>query len=271
MLLVISAPATALETKAYQMNEDFGEPNYDTALQYYYYIPCPTYSWFWSFSGWTPGEIVGEMFQIGDLSTGVYYPADPAMCYEIDRLRVLDFAGYGPAYPGRFTIEFDVYCCDENGCPVGPSLWNSGPRETAFGWSDFEIDSHIDISECRPDPGSGPRVLVTATHTGSEGYYPAWGMDNISTYVQTGCLMHEIGCHPAIYPRPYSSHYNTIHSGFYGQAFQHCPPLWFADGSDTTPEGTDYGFVELAWRLYVYCPWHATESATWSSIKSVYR
>ena len=272
MLLVISAPATALETKAYQMNEDFGEPNYDTALQYYYYIPCPTYSWFWSFSGWTPGEIVGEMFQIGDLSTGVYSPADPAMCYEIDRLRVLDFAGYGPAYPGRFTIEFDVYCCDENGCPVGPSLWNSGPRETAFGWSDFEIDSHIDISECRPDPGSGPRVLVTATHTGSEGYYPAWGMDNISTHIEEGCPLHDYGCLPALYPRPYSSNYASMHSGFYGQDFQQCPPRWFKDGWDTTADGTQYGFIELTWRLYITCAGpSAHKPSSWSSIKSMYR
>jgi hypothetical protein len=96
-------------------------------------------------------------------------------------------------------------------------------------------------------------------------------MDNISTLVETGCVLHELGCHPAQYPRPYSSRYTTIHSGFYGQDFEHCPPLWFADARDSTPEGTDYGFVELAWRLYVYCPWHATEPATWSGIKSMYR
>jgi hypothetical protein len=117
-----------------------------------------------------------------------------------------------------------------------------------------------------------PRILVTATHTGTDGIYPAWGMDNISTGIETACIMHEYGCCPALYPRPYVSHYRTIHSGFYGPAFMYCPPQWFCDGRDTTPDCDLYGFIELAWRVYMICSGPtATEPSTWGNIKSMYR
>ncbi len=273
ILLAVATSAAALDTQAFQLNEDFGsEPLYDTALQYYYYIPCPTYSWFWGFSGWDAGDIVGEWFQVGDMSTGYWPPADPLMCRELEWIRVLDFSGYGVAYPGLFTIEFDVYCCDEHGCPIGPSLWNSGPEETDFGWNYFGVNPLLDIGDCAGSPGSGARVLITATHTGSEGFYPAWGMDNVSTAIQAGCVMHDIGCLPALYPRPYSSHYASVRSGYYGKEFQYCPPRWFRDGRDSTSDGTQFGFVELCWRLYVIYQWRgANQPSTWSSIKSMYR
>jgi hypothetical protein len=276
VLLAAPAPTAALETQAYQMKEDFGsEPLYDTWLNYYYYIPCPTYSWFWSYSGWEPGDIVGEWFHIGDMSTGVTGPADPLNCQTLEIIRVLDFAGYGTVRAGFFTVEFDVYCTDEYGCPVGPSLWNSGPYETGFAWNYIYVDPPLELCNCPAvpgDPASGPRILVTATHTGSAGIYPQWGMDNISTAIEQGCPMHDYGCLPALYPRPYSSHYPTMHSGFYGQDFQYCPPQWWKDGRDPTPDGTQYGFIELTWRLYLACDGpSANQPSTWSSIKSMYR
>ena len=84
--------------------------------------------------------------------------------------------------------------------------------------------------------------------------------------------MHDEGCLPALYPRPYVSHYPTMHSGYYGQGFEICPPQWFKDGADTTPDGSQYGFVELAWRLYVVCGGPTeTGTTTWGNIKSMYR
>jgi hypothetical protein len=277
LLIVVVASASALENRAFQIKEDFGnEPLYDATLQYYYYIPCPTYSWFWSFTGWTPGEIIGTWFQIGDMSMGGWDPGDPLNCQTLEQLRVLDFAGYGCGrWGGFFTVEFDVYCADESGCPIGPSLWNSGPWETCFAWNYVEIDPPLRLCDCLADPGnpgSGPRILVTATHTGPSGIYPAWGMDNISTALEEGCPLHDYGCLPALYPRPYISNYPSMHSGFYGQDFQYCPALGFKDGRDTTPDGTQYGFLELAWRIYITCAGpSASQPATWSSIKSIYR
>jgi hypothetical protein len=276
LLLAAAASAVALETRAYQMKEDFGsEPLYDTVLQYYYYIPCPTYSWFWSFTGWYPRDIIGEWFRLGDTSTDTWDPADPVNCRTLERFRVLDFGGYGTVRPGQFTVEFNIYCCDEYGCPIGPSLWNSGPYETAWAWNYLEIDPPLELCSCvaiSGDPESGPRILITATHTGSDGIYPAWGTDIISTPVDDGCPMHDYGCLPALYPRPYSSHYSSIHSGFYGQDFRYCPPQYFKDMYDSTPDGTQYGFTELCWRLYITCAGpSADQPATWGSIKSMYR
>jgi hypothetical protein len=271
--LASATTAMAFETRAYQLNEDFGtEPIYDIALQYYYYVPCPTYSWFWGFSGWNTGDMVGEWFQIGDEGTGPFSPCDPALCRDLEMIRVLDFAGYGVVYPGLFTIELDVYCCDEYGCPVGPPIWNSGPKETDLGWNYFEFDPLLDVDDCAGGPVSGARVLITATHTGSEGIYPAWGTDNVGTAVETGCMLHDLGCLPALHPRPYISQYASIHSGYYGQDFEYCPPRWFKDGRDSTSEGTQFGFAELCWRLYLGFRWGgANQPATWGSIKSMYR
>ncbi len=273
ILLIAPVSSRAFGTRVFQLREDFGsEPLYDTALQYYYYIPCPTYSWFQAFSGWEYGDVLGQWFQLGDISTGTFSPGDPLNCQTLDQIRVLDFAGYGTVRPGIFTVEFEIYCSDEFGCPVGPSLWSSGPWETSYAWNYIWIDPPLDLCDCSGGQGTGPRVLLTATHSGSDSYYPAWGTDIISTNFLGGCVMHDYGCLPALYPRPYSSHYASIHSGYYGQDFQYCPPQWFKDGNDPTPDGTQYGFTELAWRIYIVCDGpSADQPATWSSIKSMYR
>jgi hypothetical protein len=113
---------------------------------------------------------------------------------------------------------------------------------------------------------------VTATHTGTNGIYPAWGFDNISTALEAGCVMHDIGCLPALYPRPAAGHYGIVHSGYYGTGLQYCPPLGFVDGRDTTMDGSQFGFIELLWRIYVSCTGPtAGEPSTWSNIKSIYR
>jgi hypothetical protein len=250
---------------------------YDCALNYFYYVPCPTYSWFWAFTGWEPGDIIGSFFNIGDVS--MFFGegqsvCDPYNCMDLDGFRVLDFAGYGTTYPGLFTVEFDVYCSDAQGCPLGPSMWNSGPVETHFGWNYFWIEPALCVVDCvcSVEPRAYPRILLTATMTGDNGVYPAWGFDNISQALDEGCLMHDYGCATALYPRPSNSHYPIMHSGYYGNGQISCPPAWFCDGNDQTPECNEYGFVELAWRVLLTCAGpSATEPSTWGKIKRIYR
>lgn len=275
-MLIACGSALGLEGKAVQMKEDFGPGAlYDGALSYYYYIPCPTYSWFWSYTGWEPGDMVGAFFTIGDQSTGGYDPLDPFNCHTVEAIRVLDFAGYGTAYPGLFTVEFDLWRADEQGCPVGGAVWSSGAYETGFGWNYILMEPPLCVTDCAAFPGpppSSPRLLATATMVGSDGVYPAWGMDNIGTPLELGCAMHDDGCMSALYPRPFTGHYPVMHSGYYGPNFQYCPPLWFADGADSTPDASNLGFIELAWRLYTICEGPSrVESGTWSGIKRIYR
>jgi hypothetical protein len=275
LVLVLASSAMAIEKKAYTMRDDFGtEPLYDCTLNYYYYCPCPTYSWFWAYSGWSIGDVIGEYFVVGDQGTGGVAPCDPYNCHTLEQVRVLDFAGYGIYYPGLFTFELDVYCADTDGCPVGASLYNSGPLETGPGWNYFVFDPTVCVTYCAIEgpPPAYPRFLVTATMTGTDAEYPAWGMDNISTAVEQGCELHDYGCLTALYPRPYTSHWGVIHSGYYGLGFQYCPPLWFCDGRDTTPTCIMFGAIELAWRVYMICEGPtATEPSTWGNIKSMYR
>jgi hypothetical protein len=274
LVLVLATSAFALEKKAYQMREDFGtEPLYDCALNYYYYIPCPTYSWFWAFSGWTPGEIIGMCFNIGDEGTGGYPPCDPATCHELEQIRILDFAGYGTVYPGLFTFMFDVFCLEAE-CCYAPEplihLWNSGPLETHFAWNYFLVDPPLCLTDCFY---WGPGILITATMIGTDASYPAWGFDNISTSIETGCIMHDYGCLPAVYPRGWcGGPAPKVHSGYVGTYFfQYWPMLCFLDGRDTTPDCTQFGGIELAWRLYLICAGPtATEPSTWGNIKSMY-
>ena len=283
LLLVLAAAVFGLdlEKRAYQMREDFGSaPLYDCTLNYYYYIPCPTYSWFWGFTGWDHGDIVGHWFDLHDFTmfySGCpdYVACTPCNCYQLEQFRVLDFAGYGTIYPGLYEVQFDIYCSDEQGCPIGPPLWTSLPWVTAFGWNYIPVNGGAGISLCEcvpPDPALLPRFLITATHVGADGGYPEWGSDNISGPVETACLLHDYGCCPALFPRPEVSHYPIIHSGYYGPGFLYCPPLWFCDGADETPDCSQYGFVELAWRVYVICSGPTgTDPSTWGNIKSMYR
>ncbi len=50
------------------------------------------------------------------------------------------------------------------------------------------------------------------------------------------------------------------------------PPVWFTDQNDTTPDAAQYGYVELAWRIYLVCSGPtSTEPTAWGNIKSMYR
>jgi hypothetical protein len=273
--LFLVSPAWSFESRAFQLRDDFGIEFLDgCALCYYYYIPCPTYSWFWAISGFDAEDMVGAWFQVGDISMYGFEACDPAECHTLEHFSVVDL--YWPVTQYRSLVEFNVYCSDEMGCPVGPSLWRSGTVELRYGWSDISVDPVLSICGCCVDPGeppAAPRLLITATHLTPDWCdLPIWGFDNISTAVENGCDMHEYGCMPALYPRPHSSHYSGIHSGFYGQEFEYCPPQLFKDPNDTTPDGTQYGYLELLWRIYLGCYGPTvTQPATWGGIKSMYR
>ena len=274
--------AAGYEMREFKFREDFGsEALSDCYMNYYYYIrydPPTSGSYFWYFTGWTTGDMVGEWFQVGDVSMWTGLACDPVAGFTLEQVRILDFAGYGTVYPGWFSVTFDVYCSDEQGCPIGPSLHTTPPIDTGYGWWYIDIDPDLCLPvSCAVDPGpppSGPRILITAMHTGSMGSYPAWGADNISSNFLLGAPMHDESCLPALYPRPYVSHYNTMHSGwylYYGGPGFYCPPEWFLDGRDTA-DGQQWGFIELAWRIYLgYTGPTAAVPSTWGSIKSMYR
>jgi hypothetical protein len=261
LVLIIATSAFGLERKAWQMKDDFGTAQlYDGALNYYYYIPCPTYSWFWAYSGWAQGDIVGVYFSIGDQGTGGYDVLDPVNCQQLEQVRILDFAGYGTVYPGLFTIEMDVWC------PPCPLSWlgGTGPIETHYGWNYIPLD----VSVCDCFDGVDLTFAVTMKMVGTDATYPAVGMDNVSTAIEQACDLHDYGCLPLVYPRAY------VHSGYFGNGdpCQYDPPLWFLDGRDTTPDGSMFGPIELAWRVYMVCSGPtATEPSTWSNIKRIYR
>lgn len=278
LLLVacFAVSAGAVDKQAFKFKEDFGTaPLAPCDLQYYYYIPCPTFSWFWGFFDWEVGDVIGQYFTVGDSPTGVNSACDPLNCHELTGFSFIDFAGYGTTYPGLFTVEFEVYCSDENGCPLGPAIWNSGPIETIFGWNDVVVNPPVVLTDCSTEPGpSSPRFLLAAIHTGTDCTYPQWGFDNISGPLNdpSGCSMHDIGCLPGLYPRPYTSHYAGIHTGYYGIDFELCPdPYGFADGADTTVDASLYGFVELAWKITLECEPPSTEPGSWGKIKSLYK
>ena len=277
LVLLVATSALAVEQKAYQFRDDFGlKAAYDCALQYYYYVPCPTYSWFWGFTGWEYGDIVGAWFEVGDMSMQGFDACDPANCHVLSGVRLCDLAACGTYYPGLHAVDIDVYCCDENGAPVGPSLWSLDRLDTGFGWNYVWLDPPLTICDCAVAAGPpplAPRILVTATHISPYPTYPKRGFDNISDLLETGCQLHDVGCLPVLYPRPYVSYSPTMHSGYYGCGeVEYCPPLALKDGRDTTPDGTQYGFVELAWRIYVICSGPtAASTTTWSDIKSMYR
>jgi hypothetical protein len=269
--------------EAYQFHDDFGVASgADCVLQYYYYIPCPSSSWFWPLWGppgggmWEPGDVIGKWFQVGDSPTGGFLPCDPTECQSIGVIRFLQTCPYSSsAYPNLW--RFDVYCSDEYGCPVSHSLWQSEALEPGYGWNTILIDPPVSVCPCAIDPGpppTGPRILVTATNVSvSSATDPVYfAADNISQSVESGCDMHDVGCQPALYPRPEAGHYGSIHSGYYGRDVAYCPAVWFRDKGDTTPNASQYGYIELAWQIYLFCYGPTrSQATTWGSIKSIYR
>jgi hypothetical protein len=160
-------------------------------------------------------------------------------------------------------------------------LWNSGPLETHFGWNYFEIYPRLDICPCWDIDKwlpALPTIVVTMTSTGSEGSYPKVGFDNISTAIERGCPLHDLGCLPAAYPRNRMGDEGLcVHSGYIGKyPFQHWPPLPFPGGVHTgfRPFGW-CGYVELAWQIGLPNMPMGSEKAfhptSWSAIKSLYR
>ena len=264
LVLVLATSAFGLEKKAYQMRDDFGtESLYHGTLSYYYYMPCPTYSWFWAFTGWAPDDYVGMVFNIGEQGTGGAAPLDPLNCQAVEQVRILDFAGYGIYYPGLFTIEFDVWC------PPCPLFWlgGTGPVETGPGWNYFVFDPPVSICPCW-DGVDYLTFIITMHMTGTDGVYPAVGMDNVSTAIEVGCELHDYGCLPLAYPRA------TVQSGYYGNGdpCQYDPPAIFCDGRDSTPDCSLYGPIEMAWRAYIICAGPTdVETSTWGNIKSMYQ
>lgn len=275
VLFAGASTVSGFDKKAFRMREDFGaEALYDCYIQYYYYMPCPTYSWFWGISN-EGKDTYGVFFMVGDISMGSGQACDPLLCFSPYTLRVLDFAGYGTAYPGLFSVKFEMYCADEDGCPVGEALVRTRSYDTAYGWNYIDIEPYYSLEDCATsmNPVLGhARFLITAVETGSDATYPAWGFDNVSDSYNAGCELHDISCYPALYPRPSASHYPVMHSGYYGDIFEYCPPLWICDPGDTTAACNEYGFIELAWTMYLGCHGPSgAEPTTWGNIKSMYK
>lgn len=281
-LLALVLIANANHDRAYQFIDDLGmESLSDCKLQYYYYIPCPVESWFWALygppdgGGWEPGDVVGQWFQVGDMSTGRFEPCGPEDCQSLVAIQYLNLCTYGTTYPNINLVTFDIYCSDEEGCPIGPSLWQSETYRPSYGWQYVILDDPLSICPCSSEPGPPPaglRILVTATHGGYWCAGPHWGADNISTPLEQGCEMHDVGCLSVLYPRPDDSYYDRVHSGYYGNGLSYCPPVLFKDGGDTTPGASMYGYIEMTWRLHLSCTGPtATRSTTWGAIKSMYR
>ena len=224
LVVMMTASALALESRAFQLREDFdAAPLDETRLQYYYYIPCPTYSWFWAFTGWEFSDWIGCVFECEQEHTGCYEINDPWLDHTIQQFRILDFAGYGTVYPGLFTVEFYAFCADRNTKnPVDEggvynALWYSGPWETHFGWNYIPNEPAVCVTPCGDgDPPAYPAVLIMAHHIGTSVGYPAWGLDNVSTAIAQGCILHDYCSLPAHFPRPYVCYWDQIHSGYYG-------------------------------------------------------
>jgi hypothetical protein len=284
LVLVLATSAFALEARQYQLKQDFGtDPLYDCQLRYFYYIPCPTSSSFWGYYGWLPGDIIGQCFNIGDQGTNAYPPCDPSLAHTLEQMVFIEFTGLPATYPGLYTVEFDLYCAGEVCCgPQEPvlHLWNSGPYECVYAWNYLDVDPPLcltpDIVCCtEPMPTCAPSVVVTATHTGTDGIYPVWGFDNISSAIGNGCVMHDAGCLPIVYPRTPCGWGSgqEVHSGFIGAyPFEYWPPAAFPDANDTTPYPyTLYGCIEWALQIRLLnTGFTAVETSTWGSIKSMY-
>ena len=282
LVLVFATSAFAFEAKMQKARKDIGVvPLGDCYLSYYYHCPEPGtgLAYYWYVNTWDENDIFGTCYNIGDQGYGGDPACDPTLAQSLSRILFVEGSGAcGGAYPGANSCELDVYCAPEYCCgPTAPvvHLWNSGPYECNVGWNYLEIDPPLCLTDCclDPQPDCNPSIVVTITMTGYEHIYPEIAFDCPYAVALFGYPWHDIGCLPAVVPRgPCGGPAPAVHGGYIGSyPFQYWPPFPLCDFADSTPDCTQFGYIE--WRCTIdllHSGPTATETSTWGNIKSMY-
>lgn len=198
-----------------------------------YYNLCSRWLWVWS--DWNQGDEVGVVFDL---------PADcGALPNEV--CTNTEFWWYWRyTTPGwGYTITFNLYQVNEEGCKVGASLATI-PRYDPFG------------EHGPPGPIVFPEVVdltgrVAITATWDKGTLPRLATDNNAKNLAAPVLC------PGYSPSP-------AHSFFYGgPSAPYCPPLPFEDA---------HGPVQILMDASFECrPVIGTAESSWSAVKTLFR
>jgi hypothetical protein len=197
-----------------------------------YYNLCS--GWLWVWSGWEPGDEVGVVFDL---------PADCGalpneVCTNTEFWWYWRYTSPGWGY----TITFNLYRVDEDGCKVGASL------ATIAGYD--PSGAHY------PGPLVFPEVVdltgrVAIAATWDKGTLPHLATDNNAKNLAAPVLC------PGYSPSP-------VHSFFYGgPSAPYCPPLDFQDS---------HGPVQILMDASFEChPGTGTAESSWSAVKTLFR
>ena len=65
-ITVLATSGLAFVREILQIKEDFSGDVLSDCELHYYYVPCPTTSYFYAWSGWEYGDILGQFFVVDD-------------------------------------------------------------------------------------------------------------------------------------------------------------------------------------------------------------
>jgi len=264
MLVLAVAAATAGPVLQYcEVPERGSVERQDEYLLGYYNLCSGFGTWLWGWDGYCQASFLryppqyGTCFDLAD---------SPGECRHLE-----DVWWVGRSFYHYDTVDVEIFCADENACPVGAPLAGIYDCSVVYhspSWHRFDFGG---LPLCGCDAGAG-RFIVMISHNGEE---TESFSDANHKNIEAGCE-YEWRCsgHSYVY-RSYVSYCDV-----YGEP----GPLWIA-GPDygctnvpAVPPGChdhDYStgyYTEWLIDCYVSCNGPTrTEPTSWSEVKSLYR
>jgi hypothetical protein len=254
LILAFAASSYAVPVKTAMEVGDLDYPSRQDVCALAYYNVCSGWIWYWT--GWTPGAQLGTCFDLTDCADC----SEP--CHDLAEIVWLPYpiTTYG-------HVDVEVFCGDDVCCPIGDPLG---------GWYNFPIDQdwanryHFVFSPPLDVSGCDPTMIVMVTLLEPDLTAPVSSSDQLNWHPPDGsdpCAT-EWTCEP--------------HSYIYRDALDYCfeygaPVGWIVTGypeSDCEDHGgpADAFYVNLFLYIYLGCEGAtATEDATWSEIKALYK
>jgi hypothetical protein len=265
LVLAVAATGYAIPVKTSEVGtvpaREFS-PAQDQCYLGYYNI-CSGWVWYWSgycygmFTDYLP-SIYGTVFDLAGC---------PDDCRHLNNIwwAMKRFNSYG-------NIDLEIYCADAFCCPIGQPLagvYGYVP-DIATAWQNFVFDG-LELCPCDE---TGTFIVMVTDHTCSISTSPY--SDHVELNAAAGCQ--EWRC--------------VGHSFFYKNVVSYCDvygapgPMWvsgpdFGCGPEYTPDVPpgchDYTYPTGCWTEFIFDVYidclgaTATENASWSEIKSLYR
>jgi hypothetical protein len=249
LAFAVSSYAVPVRTAEEANLDRIYSPAQENICNIVYYNYCSGWVYYWT--GWTAGATMGVCFDLGDCAD-CFGACDGLMDIWWGWKRITTYG----------HVDVEVFCADDNCCPTGNPLagfYYVPVSESA--WTHFTFDPPLDITGCAGMLIVQGRLLepdMTVNYTDCNDCNINMSDPPCQTDPVWDCVAHSFIFADAV-----------DYCGVYGT-----PAVFFITYPGTQCTWYGYsGFVaDLLCDIYLMCEFpSATEDATWSEIKSLYK